>query len=119
MQLSKLSHHCALYGFFPEEVQYSSNKWIVDLLFSYGKVGVSIFVLITGYYMTEQGFRVSRALRIAGQVWFYSLCGLAVVMLIPDVSLEKMTLFNRSFRSSTVSIGLPALTCSLYFCLPQ
>lgn len=92
-----IAHHCALYGFFPEEVQYSSNKWIVDLLFSYGKVGVSIFVLITGYYMTEQGFRVSRALRIAGQVWFYSLCGLAVVMLIPDVSLEKNDIVQSFF----------------------
>ena len=84
-----VAHHYTLYGFYPEDVQYSSNKWIVDFLFSYGKVGVSIFVLITGYYMTEQSFRVSRALRIIGQVWFYSLCGLAVVTLIPGVSVSK------------------------------
>ena len=92
-----IAHHCALYGFYPEDVQYSSNKWIIDFLYSYGKVGVNIFVLITGYYMTEQSFRISRVLRIAGQVWFYSLCGLAVVLLIPGVSLERTDIVQSFF----------------------
>lgn len=62
------------------------NKWLSELLYSYGKTGVNIFVLITGYYMVNMKFNLKRPLKIMGQVWFYSVMTLIVCLAIPSVS---------------------------------
>lgn len=62
------------------------NKWLSELLYSYGKTGVNIFVLITGYYMVNMSFSIKRPLKIIGQVWFYSAMTLLVCLMIPSVS---------------------------------
>lgn len=62
------------------------NKWLSELLYSYGKTGVNIFVLITGYYMVNMSFSIKRPLKIIGQVWFYSVMTLLVCLMIPSVS---------------------------------
>lgn len=70
-----IGHHLAVHGYFyfpPERV--TLNREFVRLIEMGGKLGVDIFVLITGYFMTRgTGFRVSKALKFWGQVMFYSL----------------------------------------------
>lgn len=81
-----IAHHCALYGLSAEYLVDGPNRWLTSLLFSYGKTGVNIFILITGYYMVNMSFSIKRPLKIMGQVWFYSLLMLLVCLRIPAVS---------------------------------
>ena len=81
-----VAHHYALYGLSAEYLVDGPNRWLTSLLFSYGKTGVNIFILITGYYMVNMNFSIKRPLKIMGQVWFYSLLMLLVCLRIPAVS---------------------------------
>ena len=75
------------------------NKWLSELLYSYGKTGVNIFVLITGYYMVNMSFSIKRPLKIIGQVWFYSAMTLLVCLMIPSVSeqIDSYQIFKSLF----------------------
>lgn len=79
------------------------NKWLSELLYSYGKTGVNIFVLITGYYMVNMNFSIKKPLKIMGQVWFYSVMTLLVCLMIPSVSeqLDGYQIFGSFFPIST------------------
>ena len=84
-----IAHHYVLCGLSAGYLMDGPNRWLASLLFSYGKTGVNIFILITGYYMVNMSFSVKRPLKIMGQVWFYSLLMLLVCLLVPAVS-EQM-----------------------------
>lgn len=51
------------------------NKLITDWLHMGGQIGVGCFVLISGYFMVEQRqpVTVKKVLKIAGEVWFYTI----------------------------------------------
>ena len=50
------------------------NKLINDWLHAGGQIGVGCFVLISGYFMVQQEFSLKRILKLAGGVWFYTIC---------------------------------------------
>ncbi len=49
------------------------NKIITDWLDMGGQIGVGCFVLLSGYFMVEQNVSVKKILKLAGQVWFYTI----------------------------------------------
>lgn len=49
------------------------NKFITDWLHLGGQIGVGCFLLISGYFMVEQKFKLKRILRLLGEVWFYTI----------------------------------------------
>lgn len=49
------------------------NKIITDWLHIGGQIGVGCFVLISGYFMIDQNITVKKILKLAGEVWFYSI----------------------------------------------
>ena len=49
------------------------NKIITDWFDIGGQIGVGCFVLISGYFMVEKHITVKKILRLAGEVWFYSI----------------------------------------------
>ena len=68
-----LFHH-----FFYENVilDYTSsitiNQFISQVLYSLGKIGVNIFILITGYFCINSNFKLKKILTIWLQTIFYS-----------------------------------------------
>ena len=60
------------------------NKVITDWLDAGGQIGVGCFLLISGYFMIEQTVTLKKVLKIAGQVWFYTV-GIFVVWLVASL----------------------------------
>jgi len=50
-----------------------TNKLITDWLHAGGQIGVGCFLLISGYFMVEKTVTIKKMLRLAGEVWFYSI----------------------------------------------
>ena len=49
------------------------NKIITDWLHIGGQIGVGCFILISGYFMVEQRVSARKLLKLAGEVWFYTI----------------------------------------------
>ncbi|MBR3630536.1 MAG: acyltransferase [Oscillospiraceae bacterium] len=83
-------HHFAYHGKFqfPEEGATLNQLWTQFILVG-GKVGVDIFVLISGYFLIlSKSVRTAKAIRLWGQIFFYSVGFFAVFMIagkeVPD-----------------------------------
>lgn len=66
-------HHYSTHGFSQDSLSYSFNKYIIDLLYLGGKLGVNCFILISGYFMINSNFTLKKLLKLLGEVWFYSI----------------------------------------------
>ena len=87
-----LSHHYSVHGFASFGLTYGMNRHLVDILSMGGKLGVNIFVLISGYFMLRSEVTLRKLLSIIGQTWFYSV-GILVLfftILSPNTPIEYM-----------------------------
>ena len=79
-----IAHHYAIHG----GVYFNSsgiNLWLSTALISLGKIGVNLFVMITGYFMVHQVFTWKRIMKIESAVLFYSiLFGMLAVIVFPE-----------------------------------
>ena len=72
-------HHYAMFTNINTELY--SNNLIKFLLLSVGKIGVNIFIIISGYYMIKSKFNLKRLLKLILEVWFYSILGIAIYII--------------------------------------
>lgn len=84
-----VAYHYSIYSFYAEDLYSSHGKYFIDLIGNYGKTGVNLFVMISGYYLSKQESRIKRMLKIAGQLWFYSLFSLAIAVLAFGYSADR------------------------------
>lgn len=87
-----VAYHYSIYSFYAEDLYSSRGKYFLDLIGNYGKTGVNLFVMISGYYLAKQKFSLKRMLKIAGQLWFYSLFTLAIAVLAFGYSVDRSIL---------------------------
>lgn len=66
--------HYVVHGFNINNINYSVNKYILDIIYLLGKSGVECFVLITGYFMINSNFTLKKLVRLLSTVSFYSIC---------------------------------------------
>lgn len=74
-------HHYSLHGFYV--LERSQNKLLGVFCALWGKVGVNIFVLISGYFLINQKFKIKKILSLIGQVYFYSIL-IMIINLVVD-----------------------------------
>lgn len=88
-------HHYSVHGFDRALCGYSPERFLLDGFWSGGKLGVNLFVLISGYYMINSKFTGKKFLKLAGQVWFYSvgIMLLFLFILTPEMQISKMDSF--------------------------
>lgn len=84
-----VAYHYSIYSFYAEDLYSSRSKYFIDLIGNYGKTGVDLFVMISGYYLAKQEFSLKRLLKIAGQLWFYSLFTLAIAVFAFGYSADR------------------------------
>ena len=60
----------------------SKREILIQNVGNFGKIGVIIFVLITGYYLEKQSFKISKLFRLSNSVRFYSLISFFVWLLV-------------------------------------
>lgn len=69
-----IAHHFAVHGgFFFQERQITGNMLFLQWMSIGGKIGVNLFVLISGYFLAgASGIRVQKAVKLWLQIFFYS-----------------------------------------------
>ena len=66
-------HHYTYYGNLISASNNIINKYIAVFIIVLGKVGVNIFILITGYFQINQKFKFKKVIFLILQVYFYSI----------------------------------------------
>lgn len=69
-----VAHHFSVHGNFQSDsVSFVNNIWL-KILFSGGKIGVDIFILISGYYLiNSKEIKIKKVLMLLLQMLFYSI----------------------------------------------
>lgn len=70
-----VASHYAVHGFNIAELDYPLNRYVVSILSLGGKLGVSCFFLISGYFMVRLNITWHKLVKLIGEVWFYSFGG--------------------------------------------
>ncbi len=74
-------HHYALHNRLYDLEIVNINKYIGIGAFSLGKIGVNIFIIITGYFLINKDIAIKKLLKLWLQIFFYSL-GIAMIFYI-------------------------------------
>lgn len=101
MLLIVLHHLCkyAYPGGSSIEIEMTRNVLLLG-----GKIGVDVFVLISGYFLASGKIKITSMLRVLFEAWFYSLTlGIACANFVPDIFVVKD--FLKSFLPT--NNGLP------------
>ena len=112
-----LSHYVYHGGLLYEAV--SANNILAQLLKIGGKLGVSCFVLISGYFLADSKFKIQNIIRICAEVIFYALIILGIkAFLIPGESVELTELVKSAFAPFYGLYWFPTAYIGLYLCFP-
>lgn len=92
-------HHMSVHGFAPADGWHfqgvpTLNQFLVQFMAIGGKIGVDVFVIITGYYLVNSKFHLKKALSLEAQVLTYSIGILAVVALTKSVPISIVTVIK-------------------------
>ena len=78
-----ISHHFAVHGMRGLDFLASNpNTYVVYFFGILGKIGVVVFILISSYFMINSRFTFRKLLVLGGEVYFYSLLFLILVILL-------------------------------------
>lgn len=110
-----VAHHCCLYSNFQRETLI--NNAVLDFLIIGGKIGVAVFVLISGYFGISSEFRLKKLIKLLVQVLFYSLSfGIIHILLTGNISLKE--LIKMVFPITCSSYWFMTSYCILYVLTP-
>lgn len=87
-----LFHHFVICTSFPFTPDYETNLVIYRFMEAYGKIGVGIFVLITGYFCIDRRLTIRKVLTILVEVWFYSIVISLVLLYYNKIEIDPDTL---------------------------
>lgn len=87
-----IAHHYALYSGFTFGNEVTVNKIIIDIFSAFGKVGVALFIIISGYFYNKSKVTVKKVISLFVQVWLYSIIGLSIGICIGsnELSIENI-----------------------------
>lgn len=94
------------------------GAWLLE---SFCIVAVNVYVLISGYYLTESGFKFRRLVTLAAQIVFYSVLVPVVLVLCGVLSVEGMTLYqwlNYLLPVQTKHYWFGTAYLLMYLCVP-
>ena len=91
-----VSHHFAVHGGFDVE-KMGLNGVIVSVLSIGGKIGVNVFILISGYYSSFKEFPIKKILKLLAITVFYSVVLYVVSVLVGVTELRKKELLYAVF----------------------
>ena len=78
-------HHYSVHGGFDFMIPFSMKLYFVQCLDMGGKLGVNLFVLISGYFLCKSDFKWKRIIKLEVEVIFYSiLIGVIFHFLMPE-----------------------------------
>ena len=113
-----LFHHYALYNSLYNLDVSNMNKYIGIILFSLGKIGVNIFILITGYFSIKKIFSIKKLIKLWLEVVFYSVGVTFVFAISGKVQLNFKELIKFIFPISFNKYWFITIYIILYTLMP-
>lgn len=95
-----LFHHFYYNNFNFDYSNITISQFIVQFLSSFGKVGVCIFILITGYFSVESKFKLKKLFKLIGETLFYSWIFLWIYLLFINKDITRQELIRCLFPIS-------------------
>ncbi|MDW1821111.1 acyltransferase [Vibrio sp. Vb1018] len=89
-----VAHHYSVYGEWEYPVGFEINKFYVQSLSVGGKLGVNLFVLISGYFLCRAQFKWDAVVNISSKTWFYSIFIVVVFFSFNVVSVSIKDIFK-------------------------
>lgn len=74
--------------------EFGAGSYIAWLLEAFSIVAVNVYMLISGYFLVESGFRLTRLVRLVCQVLFYSLLIPPVLLVLGVLRPEQVTVYS-------------------------
>ena len=93
-------HHFAVHGGFEFGVSLSATHFWYNFIIMGGKVGVNIFVLISGYYLIDSNketLNIIKIVKFVGQIWFYSVTIFIIGILTGIIDFRPQDIINTLF----------------------
>ncbi len=66
-------YHYSIYGGIIAVGSYTINKLAALFLFVFGRVGVNLFIVLSGYFLIDSKFKLKRIIKLVLQVLFYAI----------------------------------------------
>ena len=89
-----IMQHYALYSGFEFTAQITINKIVVEIIKSFGKLGVAIFIIVSGYFYDKTTFKLKKLLNLMLKVWIYSILGLIIGILTTSNKLNTINIIK-------------------------
>ena len=115
-----VAHHLAIHsGLYFPQIPITMNRIFALLVLMGGKIGVNIFVLISGYFLINSNFKIKKLLKLWLQVMFYSISIYVLFIVILKRSPYENQLLIKTAYPITHSLWWFARTYfALYICSP-
>lgn len=72
------------------------------MLSSYGKTGINIFMLISGYFMCTKEITLNKYIKLLAQIYFYNILIGTIFIISGDIPLSMKSLFDIVFPFRTI-----------------
>lgn len=113
-----VAHHFSVHGgYVITETSSTFNVAIIHMLSIGGKVGVNIFILLSGYFLLNSKFKLSKLLKLISQVFFYSITIYVLVICFDDSYNFSLTEFLLNFFATATSRYWFFSTYIILYCL--
>lgn len=111
-----IGHHLAVHGDYAAPQNIAANEYVVRYFTTGGKLGVNIFVLISGYFMINSKFRIRKLIRMFAQILFYSLLIFTFLLALKKAEYTNWLLLSTLLPLST-SLWWFVTTYVIMYCL--
>ena len=89
-----IMHHYAIYSEFNFTNNLTLNKIIIDTFAAFGKLGVILFIMISGYFYDKSGFKGKKVINLLAKVWIYAIIGLIIGIIANSNLLSYITILK-------------------------
>lgn len=92
-----IMHHYALFSGFSLGNQITMNQVIINFFQMFGKLGVCLFIIISGYFYDKTKFKLKKLVSLFLQVFIYSMIGLIIGIVTNSKVLNVVTIIKSFF----------------------
>lgn len=89
-----VAHHYSVHGGWSYPVGFEIHKFYAQSLSFGGKLGVNLFILITGYFSYKRRFRWSGVVNTLSKTWFYSISIVLIFYLFSPSAVTLKSFIN-------------------------
>ena len=95
-----IMHHYAIYSGFVWDYQLTINRVLVNIFQMFGKLGVCLFIIISGYFYDKSKFKIKKFVALILQVFIYSIIGLTIGLITNSENLSVINIIKSIFPST-------------------